>query len=222
MPPGWPGSSTRHVAGGHAEVDQPRLTQLVDQDVPGLDVAVDDSLAMCMVGRPGDLGQEGRGRARLQASLGGDLIEGPAADVFHHQVRPIVVEILVVNADEVRLIQARQDLPLLDDLAPAVRPDRLERELEHQILGQPLVDDPEDVRLAGGGKPADDQVLADRSGQVGLTGPTWLARKSEVGLGFRVMSFRGFRRCPGRGCVRVVPVAVGRRGFRFRLARGGR
>ena len=57
----------------------------------------------------------------LEPTLRGELIEVPAADVFHHQVGPIIVKVEVVDPDQVGMLQLGQDLPLLDDLATGRR-----------------------------------------------------------------------------------------------------
>ena len=133
----------------HPKVDQPRLARLVDQDVIGLDVAMDDPLPVRVVGCCCNLRQQGSGLARLEPAPSGDLLKGLPAHIFHHDVRPVVMEVAVIHPDQVGMVELCEDLAFLDDLAPAVGPNRCQRELQHQVLAQPRMYDPEDVRLTG-------------------------------------------------------------------------
>ena len=115
----------------HAEVDQPGLAGLVDQDVLRLDIAVKDSAPMSKIRRAGHLGHKCRRRAGTDLILGGELLEVAAANVLHHQVGPITQEIEIVDPEQIRMLQFGQDLPLLDDPAPLLVP--AERE---GVIGQ--------------------------------------------------------------------------------------
>ena len=95
--------------------------RLVDQDVPGLDVAVDNSPPMSEGRRAGHLGHQRRGLAWRKQLFCGVLLEVAAADVLHHQVGPITEKVEVVNPDQVRMLQLGHDLPLLHDLATGRR-----------------------------------------------------------------------------------------------------
>ena len=153
VPPGLPGSSDQ-ACRSRAMPKSISLGSplLVHQDVLGLDVTVEDPSPVCEVSRCRDLRQQSRSLAGLQLPLRGDLLEGAAADVFHHQVGPVVMEIEVKDADQIGMLQLGQDPPLLDDLVPAAGLHRTERELEHQVLRQPGMHDPKDLGLPGSGQ----------------------------------------------------------------------
>ena len=103
--------------------------------------------------------------------LRGELLEVAAADKLHHQVGAITEKVKIVNADKMRMLELGHDLALLDDLGPAIGPDRLLGKLEHPLLLELRMDDAKDLRLAAVRKPADDQVFPDRGREWGLRGP---------------------------------------------------
>ena len=84
---GLPGRRTRRGAIGHAEIDQPRTAQLVDQDVFGLEVLVDNAAPVRVVQGGADVGRPGRRLPCRRRRLVGELLQVPAPHELHHHER---------------------------------------------------------------------------------------------------------------------------------------
>ena len=98
---------------GDAEVEQARHAVGVDQDVRGLDVAVDHQVLMGVLHRGADLAEEVDPGVESQAVLGRSTVEGHALDVLHDQVGPAVVGgAAVEEARDAGVVEGGQDLPL--------------------------------------------------------------------------------------------------------------
>ena len=134
---------------GDPEVDHLRHRHAVvqrDEDVRGLDVAVDDPLLMRVLDGLADLDEQ------VEAILCGELVlvavlgDRNPADQFHHEVRPAGLgRAGIEHLGDVRMVHQRQRLPLgleagddllgvhaqLDDLEGHAPPDRL------ALLGHP-------------------------------------------------------------------------------------
>lgn len=109
---------------GHAEVGHLGDAILVDEDVLGLHVAVDDALFVGVLEGAGDLAAIADSLGLAEAALGFEqLAHGEAVDVFHDQEVVALVLSRIVDSNDVRVLQAGDDagLPLdtVDKLAGA-------------------------------------------------------------------------------------------------------
>ena len=107
-----------------------------DQDVRGLDVAVDEALLVRRVERIGDLGEELDRASRLEgALLGEDLREVAALDVAHGEEEDAVLLARLEDRDDVRVVEGGGDLRLPQEALPEtlvlreLGGDHLERDL---------------------------------------------------------------------------------------------
>ncbi len=97
---------------GQAEVGDLRPAVMGQQDVRGLEVAVDDAQAVRVVDRPGQgLHQLGRLAGRQRGAVAA-IVETAAIDVLELQVGPAVVIAQVMDLDDRRVLQARDRLGL--------------------------------------------------------------------------------------------------------------
>ena len=95
-----------------------------DQDVPGLDVSVEDALRVRCVERPGDLSEEReRLRSRQCAFVREDVLQVRAADVVEREVEEPAVFACVADTRDVRMVERRR----VTELAQESRPERLVR-----------------------------------------------------------------------------------------------
>ena len=89
---------------GQTEVDQPGPSPVIDQDVSGLDVLMDDSPGMEVRDGPREFGHEPNGLPRGRPMLGGELLESQSGHMFHdHEQTPFVV-IEINDPDQVGMI----------------------------------------------------------------------------------------------------------------------
>ena len=108
--PGDPAVCVEHL--GQAEVGDLGPAVVGQQDVRGLEVAVDDAQAVRVVDRPGQgLHQLGRLAGRQRGAVA-TIVETAAVDVLELQVGPAVVIAQVVDLDDRRVFQARDGLGL--------------------------------------------------------------------------------------------------------------
>ena len=108
---------------GHAEVNEARLAGLVDEDVVRLEVAVDDAAA---VGQAQGAGPPSRAAGRLprRQPAGADvLLQVAAAHEVHDEERMVLMEIEIVDAYQVGMIELGQQ-PALRHEVSAARPSR--------------------------------------------------------------------------------------------------
>ena len=98
---------------GDAEVEQLHAAGRVDDDVRGLEVAVDDEVLVRVLDRRADV--EEQPQPRLDAQPVGVAVRGDrlAVHVLHHEVRQLAVgDAAVEELRDVRMAQRREDLPL--------------------------------------------------------------------------------------------------------------
>ena len=116
LPEGPPGGvrAVRLQELGDAEVQELRRTVGGDQDVGRLEVAVDGEVPVGEVDRPADRPHQVDAIAQRHPVDAAVLVDGQTVDVLHDEVRPPVVGAAAVEqAGDVRVVEARQDLPLL-------------------------------------------------------------------------------------------------------------
>jgi hypothetical protein len=175
---------------GEAEVGELHLAAAGQQQVLRLDVAVDDADAVGVLESVGDRGDHahtgvgGHGAAALDAG-----VEAATVDVLHRD-RPHPGDPLdVVDADDARMIEGRDQPGLLDRTqvrgVVARRVEDLERDraAQHDVAGE------EDVGLAAAAQAPLDDVVADAAGParaVGHRRSTTSASRCAVASGLRV------------------------------------
>ncbi len=97
---------------GDAEVGEVGVVLLVQQHVRGLQVAVHDALAVCVRERAADLGEQARGGLQLPGAAIERLPQRAAAQPAHHQVGAVGIAPVVVERDDVRVLELRDELCL--------------------------------------------------------------------------------------------------------------
>ncbi len=97
---------------GLAEINEPGLAQLVDQDVLGLDVLVNNATAVQIRRRFRQLGHQCRGPPSCGPALRGVLCQVEAGDVFHHQVRSTLINVEIDDLHQPRMIELGQQSSL--------------------------------------------------------------------------------------------------------------
>jgi hypothetical protein len=99
-----------------SEVDDLRhrlAVRVFDQDVAGLEVAVDDALLVRVLDRLADLHEQRQARAPVERVLVAEARERSAVHVLHHEVRPALFGgARVQHARDARMAHERERLPL--------------------------------------------------------------------------------------------------------------
>ena len=96
---------------GEPEVGQVHVVRGTEQDVGGLDVAMDEPGAVGGVERRAELGDHAGRAGRLEgAALAHQRAQVPALDVTHRDVRDPVLLARVVDGDDVRMVDRRREL----------------------------------------------------------------------------------------------------------------
>ena len=86
-----------------------------DDDVPGFQVAVDDPLLVRVVGRIGNILQNGDCAARRELAFCDELRERPTLDEVHREVVPALLHVELMDRDDVGVAQARGGGSLLEE-----------------------------------------------------------------------------------------------------------
>ena len=127
---------------GDAEVGDLHAALRVEQDVLGLDVAVENSFLVRELERLADFRNDGERLGGGEASGLHGLAQVHAIDVFHHQVVEAARLPEVENADDVRVVQAREHAALAVEAFGELR-------IVRERIGQQLErDEAVEVRLA--------------------------------------------------------------------------
>ena len=178
--------------GPDPEVGDLRLAVLVEEDVRGLHVPVDDARLV----REGERSEHG-GRDRADALDGEtparacieEVVEAPLLAVLEHHVGDRRVELDVLDADDRGVLESRRELGFAEEPVAHLAPRDLERDLAPDLLVLREVDD----GLPPGSQDGEDLVVprhvarGEREGALRLEeGPRELARP---------LSYRG-------GCLR--------------------
>jgi hypothetical protein len=152
-----------------SEVGQLGRAIAADQDVGGLDVAMDDAHAVGMLKAPGDLQDEACGLRPLQP-LG--LVEhagqGLALDILHHQVVHAALEAAIVDAHHVGMLHLGAELGFALEalhhpgIACRLAREHLDRDppADRQLLG--FIDHPDRPGSEAPDQAAAAQLLADQ------------------------------------------------------------
>lgn len=159
-----------------AEVDQHRPTRaLLDHDVGGLDVAVDDAGVVRRAEAAREVAKDGRGAPRGDAHAvlrvhAEDLLQGLALDVLHREEEPALVRSERVDRDDVPVAHGRQRGGLATERTRergrggVLRTDHLQRHLapEVHVLGEHHDAQGARAELREGGVPLVDQRARHR------------------------------------------------------------
>ena len=113
----------RIIGAGDAEIGQRRGAVIAQQDVVGLDVAVDETLLLRVVDRAGDFARhaQGEGDRAWRAVLAQHRTAGK---IFHRHVVIVAAAADIVDADDVAMMQARGDLGLAQEALAKIRIDQ--------------------------------------------------------------------------------------------------
>ena len=91
---------------GQAEVEDLRVAAFSDEDVGGLDVAVDDALRVRRADRLGNLDRQGKHRLGLQAFRREQCGEGLPFERLHDDEIPAIVLVDVVDGADMRMVES--------------------------------------------------------------------------------------------------------------------
>ena len=101
---------------GHAEVEHLRLSRFLDEDVGGLQVAVDNALIVGVLHRVAHPRQETHAGGEVEAVSIGVLVQGQPADELHCEERLAVIgEAGLVDLRDAGVVQSAQDLGLVGE-----------------------------------------------------------------------------------------------------------
>ena len=157
------------------EVEQLRHAGGRDQDVPRLEVAVDEQPLVRVVDRGADVAEEREARRDVESVPAAVLQDVDAVDVLHDEVRePVVRRADVEQARDVRVVERRQDPALGAEAAQhvfGVEPasHELDRDVSAEVGG--LVRGQVDATHPAAPEEPLDTVRADAIGEVGVRPP---------------------------------------------------
>ena len=103
--PGAEGSAARRGNFGQAEVEDLGVSALGDENVGGLDVAMDDVLAVRGVERVGDFDGQAEQDVHFERTSGDAVLEGQAVEVLHGDEGLSIFFADVVNGADVGMVQ---------------------------------------------------------------------------------------------------------------------
>ena len=110
------GAPTRVLASrtyfGESKVEDLGLVPLVNQNVCGLDVAVDNADAVRRVQDVGDFNRKPKKRIKIQRAAGNLICQGYAVDIFHDDEGSSLGLVNLVDGTDVRMIQCGRSLRL--------------------------------------------------------------------------------------------------------------
>ena len=106
---------------GEAEIEHLHVIARADEDVGGLDVAVDDARGMRGVQRVGDLDAHVEHRGQAQRTGGEPILQRRALQILHDDERPPVLLADVVDGADVRVVQRRRRLRFAREPAQCLR-----------------------------------------------------------------------------------------------------
>ena len=170
----------------------------LDEDVGGLDVAMDQATGMCGVEPGGNAAEQPGGPPQIQGSLGLDHAAQVAPlDQAHRQIQEAALVAGVIHLHDVRVLQrCRQSgLPLEPLPEPRVvgegRRDQLQRALavERQVMGSVDHAHPATTDLGLDPVPGEDRARADRDVVVGVrVHAAWILVVRRAGAGINPAS----------------------------------
>src|SRR5262245_57696107 len=101
---------------GNPEIEQPRTTLDVDQNVRWLQVTMDDAVLMRVSHGVQDLFEQAQPRGQIEVSVIGVIQQRPSLDVLHHQIGKAFVRAATVeNARDIRVLEMGENLPFASE-----------------------------------------------------------------------------------------------------------
>ena len=116
---------------GQTEVGEVDVLVLIEEQVRGLDVAVDEPARVCRVERSGSLLSDPNRTSRFQRALAEHLLQVGAVDEAHRDVQLAVDLAGVVNGDDIRVLERRRQPRLAQEALP-------ERSIRSEVRGKQL------------------------------------------------------------------------------------
>ena len=96
---------------GNAEVEHLGLAGLIDQDVAGLEVAMNDALVVGVLHRVAHPGQQFEARCRVETATAGVLVQGHPADELHGEERlAVFTHPRFIDLSDTGMLEPGQDL----------------------------------------------------------------------------------------------------------------
>ena len=143
---------------GDTEIENLRVTAIRDEDIGGLDVAMNDARVVCGIERVRDLDAEGKQDVERQTAIGDSVSQRGALEVLHDDEGAAILLADIVNGADVGVIQRRRGPRLAAKPAESVG-------LASQFFGQELHRDepmePFVLRLVDDAHPARADPLED-------------------------------------------------------------
>ena len=146
---------------GDPEIGDLGVVGVVDDHVVGFQVAMDDAVTVGEAGRLEDLDRDVDRPQLIDRSLLPDqLLERAAREVLHRDVVRVVVLAAVVDADDVRVLEAGGGLGLAPEALDEARVlgEPVVQELQRDLAPELLVLGEEHIGHASGAEPGDDLV----------------------------------------------------------------
>ena len=160
-----------------------------DEDVAGLEVAVEDALGVRVADRRRDLDAEPAHLLERQRAVAEPVQQRLPLDVLHDETGPVLVVDDVVDLRDVRVIEQRDGagLALQEDAIPGAFDQRVAEHLDGDVAIQARIAREEHFRHAASAQLPDDLVAAD------LCAEGEVDRRHDVGVEDRRMTKNGDR-----------------------------
>ena len=105
-----PGCGRARLHLGQAEIENLGVPALGDEDIRGLDVAVNNAAGVRRIEGVGDLDAQRQNRFQLHRAIADQVLECDAVEELHDEERAIALLANVVNRTDVGMIQRRRGL----------------------------------------------------------------------------------------------------------------
>ena len=97
---------------GQSEVGDVGLALAIEEDVRGLQVAVEDASLVRVMDGAGDIGQQPRGRAGVGGEFGQAIGEATAVDQLHAEIAVVAVGAHLMDGDDIGVVERGDGLGL--------------------------------------------------------------------------------------------------------------
>ncbi len=89
------------------------MALVIDKDIVGLDIAVDDAQRVGVVERGGHIADDAQGVAQGQGAAGNDILDRPGAHVAHDQVQGAILLAGIIHRHDIAVLEPGDDARLL-------------------------------------------------------------------------------------------------------------